>query len=200
MQQRIVEEAHKLFLTYGIRSISMDDIAHKLGISKKTIYQYFEDKDALVDAVVSIEMTHHKEECNQQKICCDNAIHEIYIALENISALLKSMRPIVFFDLKKYHPTIFKKLNAHKNHFFYEIIKDNLERGITEGLYRPEINIEILSKYRITSIFLVLENEESLQDKINLTDTMQEITEVFLYGIATPKGIKMIKKYKQRIK
>ena len=178
----------------------MDDIAHKLGISKKTIYQYFEDKDALVDAVVSIEMTHHKEECNQQKICCDNAIHEIYIALENISALLKSMRPIVFFDLKKYHPTIFKKLHAHKNHFFYEIIKDNLERGITEGLYRPEINIEILSKYRITSIFLVLENEESLQDKINLTDTMQEITEVFLYGIATPKGIKMIKIYKQRIK
>ena len=200
MQQRIVEEAHKLFLTYGIRSISMDDITHKLGISKKTIYQYFEDKDALVDAVVSIEMTHHKEECNLQKKCCDNAIHEVFIALESISALLKSMRPVVFFDLKKYHPAIFKKLNAHKNHFFYEIIKNNLERGITEGLYRPEINIEILSKYRITSIFLVLENEEFLQDKINLTDTMQEITEVFLYGIATAKGIKMISKYKQRIK
>lgn len=197
MQQRIVEEAHKLFLNYGIRSISMDEIALKLGISKKTIYQYFADKDALVDAVFSVEMHQHKANSECFATSCKNAIQEVFMALDSVSEIFKSIHPMVFFDLMKYHPIVFKKFNTHKTDFFFELIKCNLNRGIKEGLYRPEINTDILSKYRVVCIFQILENIQSQECKQPISEIMNETTEHFLFGLATTKGIRLIKKYKQ---
>ena len=77
-QERIVMKAHELFMRYGIRSISMDEIATQLGMSKKTIYQYYADKDAIVDSVINIEIGVNESECCKQKDLCDNAIHEIF--------------------------------------------------------------------------------------------------------------------------
>lgn len=197
MQQRIVEEAHKLFLHYGIRSISMDEIALKLGISKKTIYQYFADKDALVDAVFNVEMHQHKINSECFATTCKNAIQEVFMALDSVSEIFKSIHPMVFFDLMKYHPIVFKKFNTHKTDFFFELIKCNLNRGINEGLYRPEINTDILSKYRVVCIFQILENIQFQECKQPISEIMNETTEHFLYGLATSKGIKLINKYKQ---
>jgi len=198
MQQRIVEEAHKLFLTYGIRSISMDEIALKLGISKKTIYQYYKDKDDLVDAVFSIEIHQHKVDCECNIVKCKDAIHEVFLALDSVKETFKAMHPLIFFDLMKYHPGVYKKFNTHKTNFFYEVIKSNIERGVQEGLYRPDINIDIISKYRVVCIFQILENEQFQEVKVPIVEIMQETTEHFLYGLATPKGARLVKKYTQK--
>lgn len=198
MEERIISKAHELFMRYGIRSISMDEIAAQLGISKKTIYNYYADKDALVEAAVGIEINTNEKECSINRSQCENAVHEIFLAMEMVHEMLKTMNPAILFDLKKYHPASFKKINDHKNQFFYGMVKDNLERGIKEELYRAEINIEIISRFRIASIFFVFDSEIFLSSKINLADVVWEITENFLYGVATSKGIKQILKYKQQ--
>ncbi|MBX2932378.1 MAG: TetR/AcrR family transcriptional regulator [Chitinophagaceae bacterium] len=198
MQHRIVEESTKLFMKYGIRSISMDEIAHHLSISKKTIYQYYKDKDALVDEVIENEILRHKQSGCEHKICCNNAIHEIFMAMETVNEIFKTTNPIIVFDLKKYHLSAYKKLSDFKSNFFYELIKDNLERGINEGLYRPEINVDIISRYRVGAIFMILDNESLVANKHTITEIMWEIAELFMHGIASNKGIKLIQKYKQQ--
>jgi len=198
MEDRIIIKAHELFMRYGIRSISMDEIAAQLGVSKKTIYNTYADKDALVEAAVDIEIRNNETECIKHSEECENAIHEIFLAMDMVHEMMKSMNPAILYDLRKYHPTAFKKFTDHKNKFFFELIKDNLARGIKEELYRPEINIEIMSKFRIGSMFLVFDPEIFPYNKTNITDVLWEITENFLYGLSTSKGVKNILKYKQQ--
>jgi hypothetical protein len=198
MQERIVEKSHELFMRYGIRSISMDEIASQLGISKKTIYHYYADKDALVDAVIDIEICNNQKECTLHKKGCDNAVHEIFLAMDMVHEMLKTMNPAILFDLKKYHPNSFRKFNNHKNDFFYQIIKDNLIRGIDEELYRAEVNIDIMCRFRIACMFLIFDPDAFPPNKTNITEVLWETTDNFLYGLTTIKGIKYISKYKQQ--
>lgn len=193
MDKRILNKAHEMFLKYGIRSVSMDEIAAQLGISKKTIYQYYADKDALVEDVINAEINVNEERCENSKQISENAIHEVMLAVESISVILKAMNPSLLNDLEKYHPIAHKKLIDHKYKFLSAVIKDNLQRGIEQGLYKPEINTDILARYRIATIFLVFNGEVFQPNKI--TNVVEEITDNFLYGLATTKGNKLIEKY-----
>ncbi len=197
-QERIVGKAHELFMRYGIRSVSMDEIATNLGISKKTIYQFFADKDALVSAVVDIEITGNENECllNSQK--SENPVHEFFLALDMMEDMLRMMNPMVGYDMQKYHPAAFRKFNEHLNGFLYRQVKSNLEKGVEMELYRSDINIQILSRFRLSSMFLVFNPELFPLRKNNLHDVLKEITMNFLYGIASPKGHKLIQKYNQQ--
>ncbi len=197
-QQRIVQKAHEMFMRFGIRSVSMDEIAAQLGVSKKTIYQFFADKDALVEAVIDIEINSNEQECMGNQSKSENPIHEIFLAVDDVMEMLKVMNPTLVYDLQKYHEAVFRKLNDHKNKFFYKLTRDNLERGIAEGLYRPEINTDILTRLRLATIFLMFNPEMMAQGKNSPGDFIKEITMNFLYGLATPKGIKLIQKYTQQ--
>lgn len=197
-QARIVEKAHELFMRYGIRSVSMDEIATHLGISKKTIYQFFTDKDALVDAVVNIEINSNTEECMIYHERSENPVHEIYLAMEMVDDMLRMMNPMVIYDMQKYHPSAFKKFSDHKDTFLYKMIRENMEKGVEQELYRPEINIAILTRFRLVSIFMVFNPDLFPLGKNNLSDVMREMTLNFLYGITTPKGQKLIQKYNQQ--
>jgi len=197
-QERIVQKAHEMFMRYGIRSISMDEIASQLGISKKTIYQFFTDKDALVDAVIDIELNESEAECYQHREKSENPVHEILIATDMVLEILKMMNPTLLFELQKYHPSVYKKINDHKNKFMYKLVKENLDKGVEEGYYRPEINTDIISRFRIASIFLTFNPELLPPGKHSLADVVKETTMNFLYGLVTPKGLKLIQKYTQQ--
>src|ERR1700754_5091546 len=95
VKERILTKAAELFMRYGIRSITMDEIAAQLGISKKTIYQFFTDKDEMVEAVVDEEITHNELECQRFSSSCENAVHEIFIAIEEMEEMLKAMNPLI---------------------------------------------------------------------------------------------------------
>ena len=196
MEERILHKSHELFMRYGVRSVSMDEIAAHLGISKKTIYQYYSDKDALVEGVVGIEITRNENQCSLQQQVCENAVHEIFIAVDMLQEMLTHMNPSLIFDLEKYHPKAFKKFNDHKNKFMYAIIKNNLERGITEGLYREEIKPDILARFRLASTFLIFNPELFPPGHHSLSQILDEVTDNFLYGVTTAKGQKLIQKYK----
>lgn len=200
-KERILLKSHELFHKFGIRQVTMDDIASQLGMSKKTIYSCFADKDELVDAVACEHIKQNTESCECDRIKAENAVHEIFLAMDMVQEMFATMNPTVLFDLEKYHHKSYQKFSKHKNEYMYKIVYNNLKRGIEEGLYRPEIHLEILSKFRIETMFLPFNINIFLPGKYSLGKIELEIMEHFLHGIVTTKGQKYISKYKeQRLK
>jgi TetR/AcrR family transcriptional regulator, cholesterol catabolism regulator len=193
--ERISSKAHDLIMKYGVRSVSMDDIANALGISKKTIYQYFVDKDELVDAIIEHTLRDNQEKCTQHRSKAQNAVEEVYKAKELLREMFSDMNPSVLYDLQKYHPKAFARFLKHKNDFLFGLLKTNLEKGIAEELYRPEINVDILTRYRLESMMMPFNPE--FFSKHKLLEVEEQLLEHFLFGIVSLKGYKLVLKYKQ---
>jgi AcrR family transcriptional regulator len=200
-KERILEKAHELFNRYGLRSVSMDDIAAQAGMSKKTLYIYFTDKEELVGAVFNIIMEDNKAHCTQSRKVAENALDEVFRAFDFVQEMFANMNPAILYDMEKYHPPTFKKFKDFQNGFLYGMIKTNLERGVKEELYREEIDIDIITRYRIHSIMLPFNPDVFPTNRTQLVHIEQQLLEVYLYGLTTARGEKLIDKYKKmRIK
>lgn len=199
-KERIIQEARNLFLRLGIRSVSMDEIATHLGISKKTVYQHFQDKDELVDRVLQMQINNMQAETTETVQSASNAIEEIFNTMDMMVKHSRNMNPMVLFDLQKYHLSSFQKFHAYKNDFLLNIISNNLKKGVEEGLYRSDIKIEILSKFRLETLMIGFNMDAFPADKYNVTEVSLVIIENFLYGLATEKGFNMIESYKNKRK
>jgi AcrR family transcriptional regulator len=197
-KERILEKAHELFNRYGLRSVSMDDIAAQVGMSKKTLYQFFTDKEELVGAVFNSIMEGNKGHCCDAQKVSQNALDEVFLAFDRVQEMFADMNPAILFDMEKYHPQTFKKFKEYQNNFLYGMIKANLERGVEEGLYRDDLDIDILTRYRIHSVMLAFNPEVFPNNRTQLVHIEQELLEHFLYGLATVKGDKVIEKYKKQ--
>ena len=197
IRERIRGKADEMFMQYGIRSVSMDDIATQLGMSKKTIYQYYADKDELVDAVINTELCKAQTDCLDCKEKSKDAIEEMLLTMEQVHEQFQNMNPMVLFDMEKFHQSAYQKFLKHKHEFLYKVIKANIERGIKEELYRPEINIEVITRYRLESMLVPFNVFVFPPGKYSLAGVTQETMEHFLFGLTTLKGHKQILKYKQ---
>jgi len=196
-RERIQVKANELFMRYGIRSVSMDDIAAQLGISKKTIYQFFADKDELVDAVVDDEIKGMQTDCSRCSGEARDAVHEIFLTMERILEQFRNMNPMVLYDLEKFHFKSYQKFLRHKHDYLGKIIASNIERGIREEFYRPEINVDIMAKFRLESMMLSFNMDLFPTRKYSPVDVAKEIIEHYVYGLANVKGHKQIQRYKQ---
>lgn len=195
VKERILSKAADLFMRYGIRSITMDEIAAQLGISKKTIYQFFTDKDDMVSAVIDVEIKKNETDCISYQQKSENAVHHIFVALESLEEMLKYMNPLMLYDLEKHHPRAFKNLKEYKYEFLYKITMENLQTGIKEELYRNDIQLDIVTKCRIESAFLVFNLDLFPHSKYNVTEVNYELAMLFLHGVVSEKGKKLIDKY-----
>ena len=194
-KERILQKATDLFMRYGIRSITMDEIAAQLGISKKTIYQFFTDKDAMVEAVVNEEMKNNEEGCRIFSQSAQNAVHEIFLAMDGMQEMLKTMNPQLMYELEKHHPAAYKRLKQYKYQFLFTIVKENLQRGANEEIYRTGLNIELITRHRIESAFMPFNSEAFPQNKFPMNQTCQELAVLFLHSICNEKEKKLIEKY-----
>ena len=199
-KERILVKAEELFMQYGIRSVSMDDIANNLGMSKKTLYQYFADKDELVEAVVDGHIKGIQSDCESCRLEASDAIHEIFITMERIMEEFSNMNPMLVHDLEKFHFKAYQRFREHKDKFLLKIIRDNIEWGIKDELYRNDINLDVMSKYRIESMMIPFNVAVFPPGKYNLAATSGMIIENFTYGLATIKGHKLIQKYNDQRK
>jgi AcrR family transcriptional regulator len=195
VKDRILAKAADLFMRYGIKSITMDEIATSLGISKKTIYQFFTDKDDLVFAVIGQEINENEMECVQFRETAENAVHEIFLAVEDLDELLRSTNPLVLYDLEKYHPRAFQKIKDFKYQFLQQATVENLRRGIEEGFYRGDLNKDIAAKSRIEAAFLVFNPDLFPHSRYSMSEVNFELAILFLHGIVTEKGKPLIEQY-----
>lgn len=197
-KERILAKAHELYHRFGIRSVTMDEIASQLGMSKKTIYQFFADKEELVDATLQLHIDTSRLRCQRDRNQAENAIHEIFLTLDMVQELLADMSPTIVYDLEKFHPKTYAKLTEHRDTFLYQVFKANLEWGIKEELYRPEIDVDVVTKIRIETMFLPFNAVVFHPNKYSLVHVEKELLEHFLFGVATAKAHKLINKYKQK--
>lgn len=200
-KERILQKAHELFNKFGIRSVTMDEIAAQIGMSKKTIYQSFSNKDELVDAIIEDHISRNKTRCEADGTLAENAIHEIFLSMEMVQDMLGDVNPTIFNDLQKFHPVTFQKLLQFKDLYLYKVVFDNIAWGIKEGFYREDMNIEVITKLRLSTMFLPFDQEIFPVHRYSLVQVEIEALELFLYGLATSKAHKLIVKYKsERIK
>jgi len=196
MQDRILNKARELMFQTGVKHVTMDDLATQLGISKKTIYQYYKDKDALVSSIVEFELANHALICNQSMKLADNAVHEIFLLMTVIQEMFNRMNPLALFEIEKYYPFAFEKIKNHKDDFIFSMISANLEKGINEGLYRKDVDVTILSKYRLETSLIPFNIHVFHPSKFDMLKVNLQIIEHFVYGVATLEGHKLMDTYK----
>lgn len=184
-------------MQYGVRSVTMDEIALQMGVSKKTIYQYYADKDELVDAVIMDIITYNQDCCMKDRQLAKDAIHEVFLAIDMMQEMFQNMNPSILFELEKYYPKSFEKFKQHKYTFLYQVLKENLERGIYEELYRSEVDVDIMIKLRLETMMMPFNQILFPKSKYSLIKVETEFTTNFLFGLATIKGHKLITKYQQ---
>lgn len=200
LQERILAKGDELFRKYGMKSITMDDIAKQLGISKKTIYQYYPDKDELVAEVLKTNIARHEGE--MEKLCgpmAKNAVDELFLMNTSVGQMLQTYNPIMFYDLQKYHAKAWSLFRKFRNENILQKIKDNLNRGIEEGYYRADIDIPVLSVLRLEQVDMCFNFDLYPPTEFQFHKVMSHLTEHFLYGVCTLKGHRLVNKYKEII-
>ena len=196
-EEKIIKGAEELFFKYGIRSVTMDDIAKHLGMSKKTIYQYYKEKDEIVHKLM---MAHIKQdectfsECAQK---AENIVAEVFSMMKNIHEIFSKVNPQLFYELQKHYPQTWKLFKEFKEEFILKMVEQSLIKGIKEGHVRSDINVKILSRLRMEQIELAMDPSAFPPDKFKILDVQLTVVEHFLYGICTLKGHKLINKYKE---
>ena len=195
-KERIKKAAHDLVMKFGLRSVSMDDIAGSVGMSKKTLYQHYQDKDELVTAVIEGVLADNQCICQQHEKAAENAVHEIFLAMEMMVEMFQTMNPSIIFEMQKYYPVAYEKFHQHKTKFLLCHMQQNMERGIKEELYRTDVNPQILAKFRVESMFIPFnpDFQRSLKN-YNLLELEEQIITHFLFGLVTLKGYKLATKY-----
>lgn len=198
-KQKILEYACEMFFDCGTRSISMDDIAKKLAISKKTLYQYYSNKQDLIDQTLKWELSHPKFSFESPKFKGLNAIERYWQFYKFISEMIKKPHHSLEFDLKKYHPELWNNFKNGKMKLFREGLRFNIKQGIEEGFYRQELNIDIVSNLLVRFYlnmwkeeYDVFSKEELMSEELN-----RELTIYHLHGICSIKGIEYLNKLKQ---
>ncbi len=199
IKERILKGAMELFLKYGVRSVSMDDIARHLSVSKKTLYQYFADKDEIVSTVAEYHLRGEQEQYDSLRASAENAIDELVKISTCIKRGVERMNPSLLFDLQKYHPRAWSAWLAHKQQYIGHSVIRNLKQGIAEGYFRSEINTDILATARLELVQLSFDEQVFPKDKYSLAEVNMQLFDHFVYGVLTDKGRKAYEKYKQQL-
>ncbi|MFN8153956.1 MAG: TetR/AcrR family transcriptional regulator [Bacteroidia bacterium] len=199
LEQRIMAGAEELFCRFGIKNVTMDDIARHLGMSKKTIYQHFEDKNKIVMAMIIWSIEDHTRQFSDFEHQAKNAIEEILLTMNYMKGVFARTNPNMFFDMQRYHPDVWQVFRKFKEEKVLEMVLRNLEKGRTQGLYRMDFNLRIIARLRLEEIELAMNPFAFPADKYNMHDVQVQILDHFLHGICTVKGHKLLNKYKQLI-
>lgn len=194
-RERIIQGARDQFYQLGIKSVTMDDIARSIGMSKKTIYTIFNDKEEIITSMMHTDLDNNQcifeNLSNQSK----DSIQEIIHIMKHIAGMFSRINPNLFYDLQKYHPKSWKIFREFKEKCMVTMVEKNLKRGIREGLYRPNLEIKILAKLRIEEVEMGMNPGIFPPDKHNLSEVQVALLDHFLHGITTIKGHRLINKY-----
>lgn len=195
MKEEILKTAADLFLTYGFKSVTMDEIANALGMSKKTLYQHFENKTQLVEETTQFMFAFISHGINCICELNKNPIDEIYEIKSFVMKHLKNEKSSPQYQLQKYYPKIFENLKQNQYCVMEDCVKRNLNRGVELGLYRKTININFISKIYFNSMMALKDKELFPLNEFSMQSLMNNYIEYHLRGICTPKGIEELNAY-----
>lgn len=196
-RQKILEEAAIMFRTYGIRAVTMDMLANQLGISKRTIYEVFRDKDDLLDGVLKW-MTEKQLNITARALAeSENVIEAIFKLLRIMNDHFQKISPSFYLDIRKLSKNVLNHSEELKDLPYYRNNSEMLLRGIKEGVFRDDIDVNITNKCMLEVVRL--SNDENLfpHDSHNMKDVIRNFYINYLRGISTQKGLELIDRYEK---
>jgi len=188
----ILIKVRELYNKYGIRSITMDDVAKELGISKKTLYQFVSDKDDLVGKFIDNEINIRQEEICKCFSGVWNAIEELFEISIFMNKMMKDQNPATEYDLKKYYPQHYQKIVKIRRERMYKYILLNLQKGKLEGLYREEMDETVIAKLYLSRSENIHMDELFTIEEYTSMKLFLELLTYHVRGIATLKGISVM--------
>ena len=190
---QILESASHLYFTYGIKSITMDDVAKECNISKKTLYKYVSDKADLVEKTVSYVFSVNGKKMKDIVESKLNAIEELYEVQTILLNIASNYNPSIEYDLKKYYPSILRKIEDTKAEHIYNMMYRNLEKGKKENLYRKDFDSAFIAKLRVLIVLSKIDDKiVSYKDFMN-EDAINEMLKYHLHAVCNETGLKLMK-------
>jgi AcrR family transcriptional regulator len=196
-KEKILKGAEDLFMRYGVRSVSMDDIARHLAVSKKTLYQHFADKDDLVMMVSKAILERHTVEFESIRVSTENPVEDLAKISLCMKKNMEGLNPALLFDLQKYHAKAWNLWLDFKNKYIRESVIVNLKKGMADGYIRTDIDSEVMAALRIEQVQLAFNQDVFPRERFNLAEVQVQIFDHFVFGLVTEKGRKLYLKYKE---
>jgi AcrR family transcriptional regulator len=190
----ILQNVGKLYLKFGIRGVTMDDVAAEFGISKKTLYQYFTDKEELVNQVIGYYLQNPVFKLNKEDQ--ENAIDWYFMLRQHVSNVLKHFNNNLESDLKRTYPLLYEKVYNFKRERIYRETIQNIEEGIKEGLFRAELDPDIIAKLQVGRMLLTLnpDNKVFSEEELSEFRLFDKVMDYHMHAICTAKGLDYYRK------
>ena len=198
MRENIIHKSVELFLNLGFKSVTMDDIASEMGISKKTIYVHFPNKTKLVETVT---FTLFETICNGIDCICEssiNPIEELYAIKMFVMQHLNNEKTSPQYQLKKYYPQIFEALRLKQFEKMNKSVGDSLQRGIDTKVFRANIDVEFISRMYFNGMTGIKDHSIFPQERFNMEYLMESYLEYHLRAIVTENGMKILNNFIQK--
>jgi AcrR family transcriptional regulator len=200
MKSRILEKGTELFFRYGVKTVTMDTIASDLGISKKTIYQHFPDKDSMVYEVVKNFIELDVVKWNELDRLYSNVIEKMFKSFEMTKDLITQMNPRLLFEIQKYFPAAFELFVDHGEKYIHSNLIADFKKGAQFGYFRSDVDFELLARLRMAEVNLVFDPTFYPHNKLPLYETQLVLMEIFMRGILTEKGLTLYTSYQNNLK
>jgi TetR/AcrR family transcriptional regulator, cholesterol catabolism regulator len=185
----------QLFLRYGIKSVTMDDISRQLGMSKKTLYQFVDNKADLIKKVMQQHIDTEQEAMNQVRQQSNDAIDEMLGMGRYVTQMLREMSPSTVYDLHKHYRDTWEMVESFHQEHIYKCIKTNLENGVKEGLYRSDFDADIIAKLYVTKAMLLVNEDVFPLKNYNKEKLFKTLLVYHIHGVASAKGLKKLERY-----
>lgn len=188
----ILDRVLSLFKRYGFRRVTMDDIANELGVSKKTIYHDFRDKDDLISRVIDFDLDQSRSILEGVYQSSSKALDELFMVNQKIHMVRACYSPTFYYDLRRYSPEIYRRWIGDKRQNMYDLITQNLQKGKLEGVYRQEIDESIIGRLYMARIEMLDSNEIIEEIDSRSSNFMKEVFSYHLHGICNHKGLEIL--------
>lgn len=195
MEERIITKFKELIFKRGIRSVSIDDLVREMKISKKTFYQYFSGKEQLVEKLLKKHLNEHKSIIEQIHEESEDVIKELLLIMQCSTHMLTQINPMVFEDLRIHYHKAWKRFEEFKQEYVIGRIMKTLEKGQKQGLIRKEIPLQLMAQLRLKEIELLMDYQFVKKFDMALSEIQKHITEYFILGVGTLKGIEKMYEY-----
>lgn len=189
---QMLHRVRDLFFRYGIKSMTMDDIAQQLGMSKKTIYAHFPDKKSLLQALMSDFLNNHHQEMVEAKSQSENAIDEMFRNAALGIQRMDRITPSFLFDLRKYHGEIWNQFEQFRASALFAGITANIHRGMDEGLFRRDLDVDVVAHMHMEHLNLIVDPGHFAELNKPMRTVMYTIMVTFTRGLATPEGMRVL--------
>lgn len=191
-QAAIAASVMPVFLRLGFKSVTMDEVARQLKMSKKTLYKYFSDKNDLVAQTIQLGIEKDKEQIRALNSQSENAVEELLLVSKYIAQKTRQVHPSIFFDLEKYYPESWQLFTRFREEYTYQCMMDNLERGKQEGYYRTALPTAMIARFFIAVMDAMFIMAMDLNNEQPFGDMHLEAVSYHLHSITNEKGKKML--------